>query len=102
MQVFLFAALLALSALDAWTTVQILRRGGVEQNGLVARLMQSQGVQAALGIVKGLFFAAVLAALGSGWVAGPAATQALILADIAFAVIVVHNLVHLRRARRNG
>lgn len=88
------AALAALFIVDAACTAFILKRGGVELNRLLARLMDRVGVQEALAMSKAAAFAVVawgVAEISQAW-------RAAILA--AYVLVVLWNLVQVYQLRR--
>ena len=60
MVLFLFSLMVVLQLLDGWTTAQVLRYGGNEENPLLETLFKDFGVNATLIVVKG----AVMVGLG--------------------------------------
>lgn len=93
---YLVATVVVLQALDAWTTYKIIRAGGRELNGILARLFAKFGLVPGLAISKG-GLAAMIA--GLHWLGAWQGPSVVILGAIAvwYAGIVLHNLGQIRR-----
>lgn len=82
-----------LQAADVWTTERGLARGLPEINPAIAWPIRRFGRRPALLGVKALLIAIAFGAWSAGWLPWPA----LALVDLAFAGVVVNNLLRLRR-----
>lgn len=81
-------AVMVLQALDAWTTLRVLRKGGFERNPVVGWLMGRFGQVAGLMAAKAVAVGCAVVAYRYG---GPYALHMLVIMGAIYAVVVVNN-----------
>ena len=87
--------LLILQVLDSYSTLQVLRRGGVERNPIMRYLMGTFGVKTAVIACKGLGTVVFLYVLYLGFIP----TVVLWCVNVVYCVVVVNNFRHLRKQK---